>query len=94
MGIIEEDIRQNMIKKNFLYNKYEQKLETESAFEKISNANEKQQEAPVEVGEKSPKVKETKKETKKNKSHADKVINKIETRVINKTVDKLFKLFK
>ena len=37
---------------------------------------------------------EEKKETKKKKSHADKVINKIETRVINKTVDKLFKLFK
>lgn len=82
MGPIDDLTRQNLIKSSFLYNKYENKLDEESAFEKISNKKE------------TTSVKENKKNTSKLEKYADKLANKTINTIGRKLGNKIFKMFK
>lgn len=82
MGTIDNITRQSLIKMNFLYNKYEIKIDEESAFEKINNINEIKTEKP------------TKKAESKLEKYVDKLANKTINTIGRKLGNKIFKLFK
>ncbi|MBO5095768.1 MAG: DUF853 family protein [Bacilli bacterium] len=82
MGTIDDLTRQNIIKQGFLYNKYETKIDEESAFEKISNKKE-----PITI-------KENKKKDSKLEKYADKLATKTINTIGRKLGNKIFKMFK
>lgn len=81
MGPIDDKTRQSLIKMNFLFNKYENKIDEESAFEKISSKKENKTETQT---------------TQKSKleKYADKLANKTINTIGRKLGNKIFKLFK
>lgn len=74
MGTITQIERQNIIKTSDLYNKYESKIDDESAYEKIQKQNEQKQ------NENSEKEKN---KTKKKKTNTEKAVNKITNQTLN-----------
>jgi len=85
MGTITQDERRNLITSSYIYNKYENKVDHDSAFEKLLKSKENEE--------------KTKKDnnTKKTKSKTDKAIDKFTNKVINtlgrKVGNSLFKKF-
>ena len=80
MGTIDDLTRQNIIKQGFLYNKYESKIDEESAFEKISNKKELIT------------IKENKKKDSKLEKYADKLATKTINTIGRKLGNKIFKM--
>lgn len=76
MGTITNEERQNLIKNSYIYNKYENEIDTISAFEKISETNNKEEELTKNN------TKEDKK-SKKSTSKIDKAIDKLTNKTIN-----------
>ena len=98
MGTITEEERRNVMQTSFLLNKYEHKMETESAMEKVTKKlEEEKQEREKEEAKKAEK-KETSKTTKKpskTEKMADRLVNRTIDRVGRKIGDAIWKgLFK
>lgn len=79
MGVISEIDRKSFIEKGFLYNKYENKIDDETAFEKIEALNKETSEET--------KKEEVKKETQKKETKTTKKTNKYATKLANQTVN-------
>lgn len=98
MGTITEDQRKYLIQNSPIYLKYENKVDEESAFEKINEEKKKELEESKKE-EKETSKKSNSKTTKKKKStiekKVDRLTNKVVDRVGSKVVDAVFKkLFK
>ena len=106
MGAINDELRNQLIKQSYLYGKYENEVDDESAFEKINKKNEeeikvKEEEEKKKKDEKEKKLKEKQdkeKEKKKKSSPANKAVTKITNSAMNtigrKIGNSIFKLFK
>lgn len=79
MGAIDDDIRFELIKRSYLYGKYENKIDTESVKEKLEKLKE---EEPKEEEEEKEKEK-PKKEKKEKPSKAEKALNKVTNSALN-----------
>lgn len=94
MGTIDDATRKNIIIQSRFYEKYNNSLDEETAYEKIQDINKKEKKEVKKEEEK-----ETKTKTKKKKSGAEKAFNKLANKTINtlgkKIGDSIFKsLFK
>ena len=83
MGAITDEERKKFIEESYLYNKYEKKIDEESAFEKIEKENEKKQEELEEEKKKKEKEEQEKKEKKKKPSKIEKAIDKFTNSAIS-----------
>lgn len=93
MGTIEDELREQLIKEDWLYNKYEQKEDYESAYSKI----EKIVEASENISNKKVDTNKTKSKNKRSKveKYTDKLVNKTIDTVGRKLGNRIFKgLFK
>lgn len=77
MGTILDIKRQEIIKNSKFYQKYENKVDEVSAFEKIVELNEKEEQEKIEEETKKEEKKEIKKETKKTKNGFEKAATKL-----------------
>ena len=103
MGSINDELRYELIKKSYLYGKYEKQIDEESAFEKITEYKEKEKEELLKEKDRIEKEKIEKKKntssTQKKKSAAEKVatrvtnsaMNTIGRRIGNSIFNKIFK---
>lgn len=80
MGAITDEERKKFIEESYLYNKYEKKIDNESAFEKITKENEKKKE---ELKEQKKKEEEEEKEKKKKPSKVEKAVDKFTNSAIS-----------
>lgn len=82
MGTITNIERQNVIKTSDLYNKYETRIDDESAYEKIQKQNEQELQDQLNK-EKQEETKKEQKETKKKKSKTEKAVDRITNQTLN-----------
>lgn len=95
MGTITDEERQTIIKSSNLYGKYEEKIDEESAFEKINKQKEIEQKEQEKLEKEKAKQKENKKTKSSKKSFSTKVANKVSSTLGRKIGNAIWKgLFK